>query len=76
MAARRTRTFERFTHVGNLMLRSVLVSKPAHVKPAEMRQALRRTLNALTKDLIRNDPLFIAHCLRVLRPRPGRTGPG
>jgi hypothetical protein len=56
MAARRTRTSERFTHVGNLMLRSVLVSKPAHVKPAEMRQALRRTLDALTKDLIRNDP--------------------
>jgi hypothetical protein len=47
MAARRTRNSERFTHVANLMLRGVLVSKPEHVKLAEMRQALGRTLNAL-----------------------------
>lgn len=56
MAARRTRTSERFTHVANLTLRSVLVSKPEHVTPGEMRQALRRTLNALRKDLTGNDP--------------------
>jgi hypothetical protein len=56
MAARRTRTSERFTHVANLMLRGVLVSKPEHVKLAEMRQALRRTLNALRQDLIQDDP--------------------
>jgi hypothetical protein len=45
MAAGRTRTSERFTHVANLMLRGVLVSKPEHVTPGEMRQALRRTLD-------------------------------
>jgi hypothetical protein len=56
MAARRTRTSEKFTHVANLMLRGVLVSKPEHVKLAEMRLALRRTLNALRKDLVSNDP--------------------
>jgi hypothetical protein len=56
MAARRTRTPERFTHVANLMLRGVLVAKPEHVKPSEMRQALRRTLNALRQGLTRNDP--------------------
>jgi hypothetical protein len=56
MAARRTRTSEKFTHVANLMLRGVLVSKPEHVKLAEMRLALRRTLNALRKDLVSDDP--------------------
>lgn len=58
MAARLTRTSESFTHVANLVLRGVLVAKPEHVKPAEMRQALRRTLNALRKDVTGGDPLF------------------
>jgi hypothetical protein len=56
MAARRTRTSERFTHVADLMLRRVLVAKPEHIQPAEMRQALRRTLNALRKDVAGGDP--------------------
>jgi hypothetical protein len=56
MAARRTRTSESFTHVANLMLRGVLVAKPGDVQPAEMRQALRRTLNALRKDVTGGDP--------------------
>ena len=56
MAARRTRTSEKFTHVANLMLRGVLVSKPEHVKPAAMREALRHTLNALRKDVTGGDP--------------------
>jgi hypothetical protein len=53
---RRAQTSERFTHVANLMLRGVLVSKPEHVKPAEMRQAVSRTLDALRRDVINDDP--------------------
>jgi hypothetical protein len=56
MMGRRAQTSERFTHVANLMLRGVLVSKPEHVKPAEMRQAVSRTLDALRRDVINDDP--------------------
>ena len=56
MVALRAQTSERFTHVANLMLRGVLESKPEQVKPAKMRQALRRTLDALRRDVINDDP--------------------
>ena len=38
------------------MLRGVLESTPEQVKPAKMRQALRRTLDALRRDVIDDDP--------------------
>jgi hypothetical protein len=46
-----SQTPERFAHVANLMLRGVLESPPA-----QMRQALRRTLSALLWDEITDDP--------------------
>lgn len=51
-----SQTPERFAHVANLMLRGVLKSPPDQVKPAKMRQALRRTLTALLQDEITDDP--------------------
>jgi hypothetical protein len=56
MIGRRARTSKRFTHVANLVLRGVLESKPEQVKPAKMRQALGRTLDALRRDVINDDP--------------------
>jgi hypothetical protein len=56
MVAPRAQTSESFTHVANLMLRGVLESKPEQVKPAKMRQALGRTLDALRRDVINDDP--------------------
>jgi len=55
MTARRAQS-PKFTHVANLMLRGVLESRPQHVRAAEMRQALRRTLDALRRDTINDDP--------------------
>jgi hypothetical protein len=51
-----SQTPERFAHVANLMLRGVLESPPDQVKQAQMRQALRRTLSALLRDEITDDP--------------------
>jgi hypothetical protein len=56
MIVRRAQTAKRFTHVANLVLRSVLESKPEEVKAAKMRQALGRTLDALRRDVINDDP--------------------
>jgi hypothetical protein len=38
------------------VIRGVLESKPEQVKPAKMRQALGRTLDALRRDVINDDP--------------------
>jgi hypothetical protein len=56
MVALRAQTSKRFTHVANLVLRGVLDSKPEQVKPATMRQALGRTIDALRRDVINDDP--------------------
>ena len=40
---------ESFAHVANRMLRGVLQSPPNQVKPAQMQQALRRTIGAPAK---------------------------
>jgi hypothetical protein len=56
MVALRAQTSKRFTHVANLVLRGVLDSKPEQVKPAKMRQALGRTIDALRRDVINDDP--------------------
>jgi hypothetical protein len=62
MADQSAQTSEIFTHVSNLVLRSVLESKPRQVKPAEMRQALGWTLVALGRD-ITNDDLALGRTL-------------
>jgi hypothetical protein len=46
------------------VLRGVLESKPEQVKPAKMRQALRRTLNALRRDVINDDPALYRALLK------------
>jgi hypothetical protein len=56
MTVPRAQTSKRFTHVANLVLRGVLESKPEQVTPAKMRQALGRTLDALRRDVINDDP--------------------
>jgi hypothetical protein len=40
------------------VLRGVLESKPDQVKPAKMRQALGRTLDALRRDVTNDDPVL------------------
>ena len=47
---------ESFAHVANCMLRGVLQAPPNQVKPAQMKQALRRTIAALQRDVISDDP--------------------
>ena len=56
MIARCPRTSEKFTQVANLMLRGVLISKPEHVKPGEMRQALRRHAQCTPKRSVQQRP--------------------
>ena len=70
-----SQTPERFAHVANLMLRGVLESPPDQVKPARMRQALKRTLGALLRDETPTIRRFIALCPHAVRPpkrRPKR----
>jgi hypothetical protein len=52
----RSQTQDSFAHVTNVMLRGVLESSPNQVKPAQMKQALRRTLTALIRDEAEEDP--------------------
>jgi hypothetical protein len=54
--ARRPRTSESFAYVANRVLRDVLESRSGEVEPAQMRQALNRTLAALQRDVITDDP--------------------
>jgi hypothetical protein len=55
MIKRRSQTSERFAHVANRVLRGVPGSRSGEVDPAQMRQALKRTLAALQRDVITDD---------------------
>jgi DNA-binding transcriptional LysR family regulator len=56
MIIRRSQTSESFAHVANRVLRGMLESRSGEVEPAQMRQALKRTLAALRRDVITDDP--------------------
>jgi hypothetical protein len=56
MIMHRSPTSQSFALVANRVLRGVLESRSGEVEPAQMRQALKRTLAALLRDEITNDP--------------------
>jgi hypothetical protein len=60
MVARSPQNSESFARVTDLMLRRVLASGPRQVKAAEMRKAVACTLNAVTRDLLDDDPALNA----------------